>query len=51
MKYLRKTTSSAAGIGLDAMIKFPRRTTVGAEGKGMSTALNYLRGAAGCERF
>jgi|AntAceMinimDraft_5_1070358.scaffolds.fasta_scaffold270619_1 hypothetical protein len=45
-KYLRKTTSGAAGIGLGSTIKYPRRTTGAAAGK-VGTTLNYLRGAAG----
>ena len=47
IKYLRKTTSGAAGIGLGATIKYMRRTTGAAAGNGLGTTLNYLRGAAG----
>jgi hypothetical protein len=41
-----KTTSDAAGIGLDTTIKYPRRTTGAAADNGLDTTLNYLRGAA-----
>ena len=50
IKYLRKTTSGAAGIGLCTTIKYPRRTTSAAAGNGLGTTLNYLRGAAGSGR-
>jgi hypothetical protein len=45
IKYLRETTSGAAGIGLGTTIKYPRRTAGTAAG--LRTTLNYLRGAAG----
>jgi len=47
IKYLRKTTSGAAGIGLGTTIKYPRCTTGAAAGSGLETTLNYLRGATG----
>jgi hypothetical protein len=47
IKFLRKTTSGAAGIGLGTTIKYPRRKTSAAAGNGLGTTLNYLRGAAG----
>jgi hypothetical protein len=40
IKYLRKTTSGDAGIGLGTTIKYP------AASDGLGTTLNYLRGAA-----
>ena len=43
IKYLRCTTSGAAGNGLGTTIKYLRV----AAGIGLGTALNYLRGAAG----
>jgi hypothetical protein len=42
-KYLRCTTSAAAGNGLDTTIKYLRA----AAGVGLGTAIKYLRGAAG----
>ena len=47
IKYLRKTTSGAAGIGLGTTMKYPRRTTGAAAGSGLGSTPNYLRGAAG----
>jgi hypothetical protein len=47
IKYLRKTTSGAAGIGRGTTIKYARRTTSAVAGNGLGTTLNYLRGAAG----
>ena len=41
-KYLRRTTSGAAGIGLGTTIKHLR----GAVGFGLGTTIKYLRGAA-----
>jgi len=46
IKYLKKTTSGAADIGLGTTIKNPRRTTGAAAGNGLNTTLNYLRDAA-----
>jgi hypothetical protein len=46
-KYLRKTTSGAAGIGLGTTIKYLRRTTGAAVGNGLGATPNYQRGAAG----
>jgi hypothetical protein len=43
IKYLRRTTSGAAGIGLGITIKYLR----GAVGFGLGTTTKYLRGAAG----
>jgi hypothetical protein len=47
MKYLRRSTSGAAGNGLGTTAKYLR----GAAGSGLGTTLNYLRrtasGAAG----
>jgi hypothetical protein len=50
IKYLRKTTSGAAGIGLGSTIKYPRRTTGATAGNGLGTKPNSLRGAAGSGR-
>jgi hypothetical protein len=47
IKYLRKTTSGAAGIGLGITIKYPRCTTGAAAGSSLGTTPNYLRGTAG----
>jgi hypothetical protein len=47
IKYLRCTTSGAAGIGLGTTTKYLRRSTSGAAGNGLCTAAKYLRGAAG----
>jgi hypothetical protein len=51
MKFLRRTTSAAAGIGLGTTIKYLRRSTSGAAGDGLSATIKYLRratsGAAG----
>ena len=47
IKYLRKTTGGAAGIGLGTTIKYPRRTTGAAARSGLGSTPNYLRGAAG----
>jgi hypothetical protein len=46
-KYLRQTTSGAAGSNLGTTIKYLRRTTSGAAGIELSTTIKYLRGAAG----
>jgi hypothetical protein len=43
IKYLRRTTSAAAGNGLGTTENYLR----GAAGTGLSTAANYLRGATG----
>jgi hypothetical protein len=50
IKYLRKTTSGAAGIGLGTTVKYPRRTTGAAAGNGLGSTLNYLRGAVRAKR-
>jgi hypothetical protein len=47
MKYLRRTTSGAAGNGLDTTIKYLRFTTSGAAGSRLGTTTQYPRGAAG----
>ena len=47
IKYLRKTASGSAGIGLDTTITYLRRRTGAAAGNGLGTKINYLRGAAG----
>jgi len=47
IKYLRRSTSGAAGNGLGATMKYLRRTTSGAAGNGLATTIKYLRGAAG----
>jgi hypothetical protein len=47
IKYLRKTTSGAADIGVGTTAKYPQRTAGAAAGSGLGTALDYLRGAAG----
>jgi hypothetical protein len=50
-KYVRKTTSGAAGIGLGTTIKYPRRTTAAAAGSGWAprpTTCAAPRAAAGC---
>jgi hypothetical protein len=47
IKYLHKTTSGAAGIGLSTTMIYPRSSTGAAAGKGLETTLKYLRGAAG----
>jgi hypothetical protein len=47
IKYLRRTTSAAAGNGLGTTVKYPRRTTGGAAGNGLRTTIKYLRVAAG----
>jgi hypothetical protein len=62
IKFLRRTTSGAAGPGLrttikylrgaagighGTTIKYLRRSTSGAAGSSLGTTLNYLRGAAG----
>jgi len=36
-KYLRRTTSAAAGNGLGTTIKYLRQTTSGAAGNGLGT--------------
>jgi|AntAceMinimDraft_5_1070358.scaffolds.fasta_scaffold54327_1 hypothetical protein len=61
-KYLRCTTSGAAGnglgttinylrgavsVGLGTTVKYLRRSTSCAAGNGLDTTINYLRGAAG----
>jgi hypothetical protein len=43
IKYLRSTTSGAAGIGLGTAIKYLR----GAVGFSLGTTTKYLQGAAG----
>jgi hypothetical protein len=40
IKYLRKKTGGATGIGLGTTIKYPRRTTGAAAGSGLGTTLN-----------
>jgi hypothetical protein len=47
IKYLRCTTSGAAGIGLGATAKYLRLSTSGAARSGLSTTAKYLRGTAG----
>jgi hypothetical protein len=62
IKYLRRTTSGAAGNGLHTTIKHMRgaagiglgttikhlgRTTSGAAGNGLGTTIKHMRGAAG----
>jgi hypothetical protein len=51
IKYLRRTTSAAAGNGLGTTIKYLRRTTSAAAGNGLGTTIKYPRrtasGAAG----
>jgi hypothetical protein len=42
IKYLRRTTSGAAGNGLEATIKYPRGIT----GIGLSMTIKYLRRTA-----
>jgi hypothetical protein len=39
IKYLRQTTSGAAGIGLGTTIKYLRRTTSAAAGSDLGTKL------------
>jgi hypothetical protein len=46
-KYLRKSTSGGAGIGLGTTINYPRRTTGAAADNGLGTTPNFLCGAAG----
>jgi hypothetical protein len=63
IKYLRRTTSAAAGvvlgtaikylcgsasIGLGTTIKYLRRTTSAAAGSGLGATISYLRRAASC---
>jgi hypothetical protein len=43
IKYLRRTTSGAAGNGMSTTIKYLRRTTRGAAGNGLGTTIKYLR--------
>jgi hypothetical protein len=47
IKYLRKKTSGAAGIGLGTTNKYSRRTMGSAAGSGLGTMLNYVRVASG----
>ena len=49
MKYLRRTTSGAAGNGLLASIKYLHSTTSAAAGNGLGTTIKCLRGAAGID--
>jgi hypothetical protein len=50
IKYLRKTTTGASGIGQSTTIKHPRCITGATVGNGLGTTLNYMRGAAGYGR-
>jgi hypothetical protein len=43
IKYLRRTASGAAGIGLGITIKYLRRTASGAAGIGPGITIKYLR--------
>jgi hypothetical protein len=42
IKYLRRTTSGAAGYGLGATIKYLRQTTSGSAGNGLGSTISYL---------
>jgi hypothetical protein len=46
-KYLRRTTSGAAGNGMGAKIKYLRHIMSCATSNGLGTSIRYLRGAAG----
>jgi hypothetical protein len=43
IKYLRRTTSGAAGIGLGATMMYLQRTKSGVAGKGLGTTAIHLR--------
>jgi hypothetical protein len=42
IKYLQRSTSGAAGIGLGTTIKYLRRTTSAAANNGLGTTIKYL---------